>query len=121
MNARKTMDYYVALSPDDICQCAYCQNYVRGVKSSYPLVADYLQSMGIDIEKPFEAMPLEPDEEGNIEYLGVQYIVLGSKDDFESASIGDVRIDTSESHPSTNIEDEHFVIEVSPICLKWTM
>lgn len=121
MDIRKTKDFYEALTPDHICQCSYCQNYIKEIKRSYPLVADYLQSIGVDIEKPFETMPLEPDEEGYIEYIGAQYIVLGSKDDFKKTMISNVRVDITESHPSTGIKDEHFVIELFSVRLRWTM
>ncbi len=121
MDVRKTRDFYNTLPPDHVCQCGYCQNYIKEIKRSYPLVADYLQSIGVDIEKPFEAIPLEPDEQGYIEYIGVQYIVLGSSDDFKGTTISDVKIDMTQSHPSTNIKEEHFVIELSSIHLRWVM
>ncbi len=121
MDIRKTRDFYNTLPPDHVCQCGYCQNYIHEITRSYPLVADYLQSIGIDIEKPFEAIPLEPDEKGYIHYVGVQYIVLGSSDDFKRTTITDVKIDITQSHPSTNIKEEHFVIELSSIYLRWVM
>lgn len=122
MDTKKTEDFYKTMDTDYyICKCDYCQNYIKEIKHSYPLLADYLQSIGVDIEKPFETMPLEPDEEGYIEYIGVQYIVLGSKDSFEPTIVSDVEIGITESHPRTNVEDEHFVIELQPIRLKWVM
>ncbi len=121
MDVRKTRDFYNSLPVDYVCQCGYCQNYIQEIKRSYPLVADYLQSIGVDIEKPFEAIPLEPDEQGYIYYIGAQYIVLGSSDDFKRAAISDVKIDITQSHPTTNIEEEHFVIELSSIYLRWVM
>ncbi len=74
--------------------------------------------MGADIEKPFEAIPIGP-ENGIMFYSGVQYIIMGSADDFKETSVGDVQIIITDSHPMTDIEDDHFVIEVSPIFLKW--
>ncbi len=121
MDIKKTKDFYDTLPPDYVCQCDYCQNYIKEIKRSYPLVANYLQSIGVDIEKPFEAIPLEPDKKGYIDYPGVQYVVLGSRDDFKRTTISDVEIDITESHPSTNIKDEHFVIELSSIYLRWVM
>lgn len=77
--------------------------------------------MGIDIEKPFETMPLEPDEKKNIEYISAQYIAFGDIRYFKKTVISGVNIDIAVSHPSTNIKDNHFVIEIFPIILKWIM
>ena len=64
MDIEGTKSYYEQISNRYLCDCAYCQNYVREIKVTYPKVAEYLCSLGIDIEKPFETMPLEPDEAG---------------------------------------------------------
>lgn len=119
MDARKTKEYYAALTSDDLCQCDRCQNYIKQIKSAYPLVAEHLLSFGVDIAKPFETWPLEPDEDGYILYLDVQYVVLGSRDGFTKTEISGVGIDIAESHPATDISDAHFVIQLCPIRLKW--
>ena len=118
MDTEKTRDYYGRLTDKDICQCAYCQNYVAEIKAAYPLLTHYLDSMGVDIEKPFETMPLEPYE-GYILYIGTQYVVIGSKEGFVQTKIEDVTIDIADSHPVTDIREEHFVIEADEIKLKW--
>lgn len=118
MDIEKTRKYYDQLTDDDICSCAYCRNYVREIKASYPDLADYLDKMGADIEKPFEAIPVGPAD-GIMFYSGVQYVVMGSADDFGETSIGDVRVSVTDSHPMTDIKEEHFVIEISPVYLKW--
>ena len=53
--------------------------------------------MGADIEKPFETMPLEPYE-GNIEYIAVQYIVMGNVADFKSEDVYGFHIGIADSH-----------------------
>ena len=83
--------------------------------------AEYLSYLGVDIEKPFETMPLEPDAEGYIEYICSQYIVCGESNDFVKTDIDSVTIDVTDVHPSVQMEQEHFVIELYPIRLKWTM
>lgn len=121
MNIEKTKEYYSKLTNDDQCQCDYCKNYVKEIKAAYPEIAKYLDSIGIDIEKPFETMPLEPDENENIEYICGQYVVMGSTKDFQAYCAEDVKIDIAIGHPSTDISDEHFVIEIFPVFLKWTL
>lgn len=121
MDIEKTKEFYRQIKRNDLCSCAYCQNYIREIKATYPKVAEYLSRLGIDIEKPFETMPLEPDESGHIEYIAAQYIVCGAPDDFMKATIDLVNVDIAESHPSTSIEETHFVIGIYPIRLKWVM
>lgn len=116
-----TKSYYDHIINRDLCDCAYCQNYVREIKVTYPKVAEYLCSLGIDIEKPFETMPLEPDEAGYIEYISAQYIVYGEPDDFVKTVIGSVHVDVADTHPTTQINEAHFVIEIYPVRLKWVM
>jgi len=118
MNIKKTKQYYHQLTNEDICDCAYCRNYVKEIRSSYTDLADYLGDLGIDIEKPFEAVPVGP-ENGIMFYSGVQYVVMGSADDFKETSIGDVSMFITDSHPMTDIQENHFMIEISPIYLKW--
>lgn len=120
MDIRKTKDYYKTLREDDLCDCDYCKNYYKEIKAAYPLLAEYLEGIGVDIEKPFEAMPLEPYE-GWIEYMAVQYVVMGDPSDFAETEVAGVHIGIADSHPMTDIAEPHFVIELYPVTLKWTM
>lgn len=120
MNTEKTREFYRHLKNDDLCQCDYCKNYIREIRAAYPEVAEYLKKMGVDIEKPFETMPLEPDENDNIiEYICGQYVVMGSIENFQACRVNGVGVDIAINHPSTGISDEHFVIEIYPVFLKW--
>ena len=79
MNIEGTRQYYARLTDADICSCAYCRNYIKEIKAAYPDLAVFLDQYGIDIEKPFEAMPIEPVN-GMVLYSGVQYVALGKED-----------------------------------------
>lgn len=103
---------------DDLCSCGYCKNYRKLIGKTYKELGDYLEEMGVDIEKYFETMPLEP-EGFFISYQAVQYIVMGTRDDFKEKSLGELSIYLFETYPDTEIKEEHFVIEISPIRLKW--
>lgn len=120
MDIQKTSEYYQSLGDESLCSCDYCRNYYKEIRGAYPELSDCLAKWGIDIEKPFEAMPLEPYE-GQIEYIAVQYIVMGNDTGFEESDVFGVHIGLADSHPMTDIAEDHFVIELAPITLKWTM
>ena len=115
----KTKDYYSSIAETSLCDCAYCRNYRLQVKKAFPKVAEYLYSFGIDIEKPFETSPLEPDETGMLEYCGCQYIAFGKCNPEYHHTVSDVEFRIATSYPSTGIEQEHFVIELFPVKLKY--
>jgi hypothetical protein len=117
VNIEKTQKYYHSIKPESLCDCNYCKNYYEQIKADYPAVASYLDSLGVDIEKPFDISALEP-ENGMLEYCACWYIVFGSCPDDYRLKIGDVEFCVTTSHPSTGIEENHFVLEFSPIRLK---
>ena len=114
----KTKEYYASIADSELCDCSYCRNYRLQIKSAYPEVAEYLASLGVHIQKPFETSPLEPDENGMLEYCGCQYIVFGNCEPEYHHRIGDVEFRVATSYPSTGIEGDHFVIEYFPIRLR---
>ena len=73
MDVRKTKHYYDVSAGDQVCTCDYCRNYVKEIRHAYPELSEYLETMGIDIEKPFETMPIEPDESGHITPLREEF------------------------------------------------
>ena len=119
VNVLKTKEYYHSITEAMLCDCSYCRNYRLQVKSAYPKVTEYLDSLGIDIENPFETSPLEPDENGMLEYCCCQYIVMGNCESEYFCKIDNVEFRVATSFPSTGIEQEHFVLELFPIRLKY--
>lgn len=114
----KTKEYYAAIADSELCDCSYCRNYRLQIKSAYREAAEYLTTLGVDIQKPFETSPLEPDENGMLEYCCCQYIVFGSCKPEYHHIVGDVEFRVATSYPGTGIEQEHFVIEFSPVRLR---
>ena len=66
-----------------------------------------------------ETSPLEPDENGVLDYCCCQYIVFGSCEPTYYHKIGDVEIRRATSYPDTGIEKAHFVLELYPIRLNF--
>lgn len=120
VNYEKTKHYYKELKAEELCTCDYCKNFYLHIKSTYPELSLYLQQLGVDIEKPFELYPVDPDENGNMLYLMCQYVVFGTCPKDYHHQIGTVTIDLGTSYPSTEIEEEHFVLDAYPIELKWS-
>ena len=116
MNLEKTRQYYLELTEEELCQCAACRHYRKMVRASCPDLAAYLDALGVDIEKPFEAIPIGPAGPGML-YSGVQYVLMGSPDDFLETRVGDVEIRVTDAHPMTDIAQKHFVIEAAPVCV----
>ena len=121
VDIKKTKQYYDSLKQDVLCDCKYCKNYCQQVKTKFPEIAAYLASLGVDIEKPFETNPLEPDKNGILEYCSCQYIVFGNYSDTYNHRIGGVTFRIASSYPSTNLEEKHFVLEFYPIKLKMAL
>lgn len=90
MDIERTKRFYRDLKRSNLCDCAYCRNYVNEVAKAYPAVTAYLQTLGVDIAKPFETMPLELDEAGRMPYIGPQYLVFGEEEGFAAATVRDV-------------------------------
>jgi hypothetical protein len=116
-NIERTRTYYKSLTPEDLCDCNYCKNYVQQIRAAYPEVADYLASLGVEIEKPLETSPFEPDENGILMY-SPDYVVFGTCPDTYRHQIGEVELSFSSSHPDTGIKEDHFVLTLGPIHLK---
>ena len=116
VDMNKTKEYY--LSSDSLpCQCAYCQNYVAKIEQKYPDVMKFLADINIDITRPFELVSIELDRD-NVEYMLCQYIVYGNcKDDYHNWIKG-IEFGKSSCHPSTNITEDHFILEFGPIILE---
>ena len=119
VNVSQTQEYYHSITKDSMCDCSYCRSYRLQIKSAFPKVAEYLDSLGIDIEKPFETSPLEPDENGMLEYCCCQYIAFGNCEPNYHHRIGNVEFRMATSYPKTGIEQEHFVLEFYPIKLEF--
>ena len=111
----KTKEYYNSLSSGLLCDCDYSKLYYAKSRKEFCELALWLDKYGVDIEKPFEVISLEPDDNGMLDYIGVQYIVFGNFKNDNSYYVGDFNIKIADSHPNTGISDEHFVLEVIPM------
>ena len=99
MNIDENKKYYDNIAREHLCQCVYCQNFLDEIKTTYPDVSEYLMTLGVDIEKPFEVfLPSDPTN-GIMDYDGVQYLIAGDRDGFNETSIGDILLYITDSFP----------------------
>ncbi len=118
VDVEKTRRYYREIGPGELCDCNDCKNYYARVKAAYPAAAEYLAELGVDIEKPLETSPREPDADGMMEYCACQYVVMGSCEENYRHTVGGVEVRRAVFYPTTGVKEEHFVLELSPIRLK---
>lgn len=118
MDIEKTKQYYSKRTRADTCSCGYCQNYIDEIRVSYPAVAEYLMTLGVDIEIPFEVLlPSEPVN-GYMKYYEVQYLIVGNSDGFKETQIGDIDIYLSTSHPNATYKGEYFIFSAGSFHIK---
>ena len=70
----KTKEYYNALPLDIVCDCDYCKLHCFKSRKEFSELALWLDKYGVDIEKTFEVMSLEPDESGMLDYIALSKI-----------------------------------------------
>lgn len=119
MDIESTKAYYAKLKKENICSCNYCQNLIDEIKQAYPDTAQYLLSLGVNIERPFEVfLPIEDHESGYMDYPIVQYLIVGDPADFKETRVGEVEIGISNCHPAASYEGEHFIIDAGSFHIK---
>ena len=115
VDTEKNKEYYKTAEP---CQCDVCRYFCRHIRKALPEVADHLDTLNVDIEKPFELIWMDCNDDGHIDFIGCQYIVFGSCDDDLKLKIGDIDfINNTDMHPTTGIEEEHFVLDFGKVTM----
>ena len=111
VNKELTKKYYDDYSP---CTCDCCKNYCLQIEKRYPEVCAFLKGLNVDVLKPFELMFIE--EEDKIKYIGCMYVVYGTVDENYKKEIKGITFEINKNnHPSTGIEEAHFVLDFGAI------
>ena len=116
VNIQKTTEYYKTAKH---CDCDVCRYFCSHIRALRPDIAAYLDTLGVDIEKPFELVWLENDKDfSSVQFIGCQYIVFGTCEKDFSHKIGDIEfINNLNMHPSTDISEDHFVLDLGEITM----
>ncbi|MDO5028311.1 MAG: hypothetical protein Q4E36_03490 [Bacillota bacterium] len=115
IDVEKTLSYYETNDFSHDCKCSFCEFFRTYFKEDFSSLHTYLLSLGIDSRKFFELALPYLDEEKDLVYPFVQYIVFtkGAKD-FKEVFAG-LDLYASENHPPTDIKEDHLVLEFGPI------
>lgn len=109
----KNKEYYKTAKP---CDCDVCRYFCSHIRGQHPDIAAYLDTMNVDIEKPLELVWIENDDNGSVTFYGCQYAVFGECEKDFTLKIGDIEfVNNTDHHPSTDISEEHFVIDFGEI------
>lgn len=110
------------------CDCAYCRNYYKAFKSTYPKTAVFLESFGLDVNFPLEAMPLFNEKSSNTMEYNTYYPVKGEmsedeiKVDLEGLEIYVLKgSDKNNPCPNPKMEEPYLFIEILGIQLPWVL
>ena len=114
INKELNLNYYDSYVP---CNCEMCENYYLQIKDKFPNICAFLESMNINPLKPFEL--IWDDEEEYCVYFDCQYLVFGEIEENYKEVIDEIEITQNKYfHPSTGVEEEHFILSFGPIKLK---
>ena len=100
----KTRRYYAEQKPEDYCDCEGCKNFRALARSAHPELAEYLDSLGVDIRWPFENTSVEL-EDGTSLYGG-WYLAFGEGDCAWSKTLGKVVLLPGLLHPEHGLQGD---------------
>lgn len=120
LNIDGNLDYYMNIEQGEKCDCNTCKNYYAKIKGDYPDLDRYFSEMGVNIEKPFEAVSLsdEEDTNGMMEYFA-WYIVKGDCGLDYEIKINNLKIIKAVDYPNPCLQDDYFVLVVYNIKLPY--
>lgn len=118
VNKEATKNYYK--SPESkSCDCEKCKIYCKEIKTAYPSIVKYLETLGVDPLRPLELMDTEEEMDTFVEFSSCQYVVLGDCEETFSNTIDGVHFSRclEGRHPTVPLDEPYFVLECSTIYL----
>ncbi len=116
IDTEKTRRYYAEENEEDYCDCDSCKHYRARIAKEFPGIAEYLETLGIDISKPLRLSYIRT-EDGMIMYFDCLYAAFGNGDLAWRKDIGDVEIIPALLFPDPGVEEPFVVIQISQIRL----
>ncbi len=112
VDVSRTRLFYQEEKEDDLCDCDGCKNYRALVRRAYPEAAAYLDSLGVDIAKPFHVSFVDLGD-GFMLYKAACYILFGDADYSFHHAVGGVDILPALSYPDPGAGEPHLVLKIA--------
>lgn len=120
VDIEKTKVYYSALREEDLCDCEGCQYYRAHVRQAFPIIADYFDSLGMDIAKPFHVSYVELEKENKMLYMACCYVAFGECGlDFSQTFDGAV-LTRAGACPDSGVEEPHIELEIEELTMRYS-
>ena len=120
VDIEKTKVYYSALREEDLCDCEGCQYYRAHVRQASPIIADYFDSLGMDIAKPFHVSYVELEKENKMLYMACCYVAFGECGlDFSQTFDGAV-LTRAGACPDSGVEEPHIELEIEELTMRYS-
>ena len=119
VDVEKTKAYYSAFREEDLCDCEGCRYYRAHVRQAFPIIADYFDSLGMDIEKPFSVSYVEMEKESKMLYMACCYVAFGDCGlDFRQMIDGAV-LTRAGACPDSGVEDAHIELAIETLTMPY--
>ena len=112
IDIEKTKAYYSALREEELCDCEGCRYYRAHVRQAFPKIADYFDSLGMDIEKPFSVSYVEIEKENKILYMACCYVAFGDCGLDFSQTIDGAVLTRAGACPDSGVEEPHIELQI---------
>ena len=119
VDIEKTKAYYSALREEELCDCEGCQYYRAHIRQAFPIIADYFDSLGMDIAKPFHVSYVELKKENKMLYIACCYVAFGDCGlDFRQMIDGAV-LTCAGACPDSGVEDAHIELAIETLTMPY--
>ena len=117
VDIEKMKAYYTALREEELCDCEGCQYYRAHVRQAFPKIADYFDSLGMDIAKPFHVSYVELEKESKMLYIACCYIAFGDCGLDFSQTIDGAVLTCAGACPDSGVEEPHIELEIQELTM----
>lgn len=120
IDIEKTKAYYSALREEDLCDCEGCRYYRAHVRHAFPIIADYFDSLGMDIAKPFHVSYVELKKENKMLYMACCYVAFGDCGLDFSQTIDGMVLTRAGACPDSGVEEPHIELEIEELTMRYS-
>ncbi|MBR4538871.1 MAG: hypothetical protein IKO52_08515 [Clostridia bacterium] len=120
VDVEKTKAYYSAFREEDLCDCEGCRYYRAHVRHAFPIIADYFDSLGMDIAKPFHVSYVVLKKENKMLYIACCYVAFGDCGLDFSQTIDGMVLTRAGACPDSGVEEPHIELEIEELTMRYS-